>query len=218
MVERIQDLNLPNSNITKIIRDSLPGEVNMDKGEEHIFVCIVVKFAECVWAWIESIVLFFLLCFAFIFRSTEARIAIARATSVFIMYLSSNAAAMAHKHNHKTFSAQDVLDSINDMDFKSFAAPMKQALIAYQKTMKDKKDNKKNSLEARKSIGSTNQLTPQAPATAGGAAATSKISITPTLSASISPNKSANHKVMAQKSPQKPVTISADIIEIDDSD
>lgn len=33
MVERIQDLNLPNSNITKIIKDSLPPDVNMDKGK-----------------------------------------------------------------------------------------------------------------------------------------------------------------------------------------
>lgn len=156
----------------------------------------------------------------------EARIAIARATSVFIMYLSSNAAAMAHKHNHKTFSAQDVLDSINDMDFKNFAAPMKQALIAYQKTMKDKKDNKKNSMEARKSVGTPNQMTPAATAAAVAAAAAaaataaaSKVSITPT---SISPNKTGNHKVSTQKtpqkSPQKPVVISADIIEIDDSD
>lgn len=32
MVERIQDLNLPNSNISKIIKDSLPADVNMDKG------------------------------------------------------------------------------------------------------------------------------------------------------------------------------------------
>lgn len=32
MVERIQDLNLPNSNITRIIKDSLPADVNMDKG------------------------------------------------------------------------------------------------------------------------------------------------------------------------------------------
>lgn len=36
MVERIQDLNLPNSNITKIIKDSLPADVNMDKG---ILIC-----------------------------------------------------------------------------------------------------------------------------------------------------------------------------------
>lgn len=159
------------------------------------------------------------------FLFAEARIAIARATSVFIMYLSSNAAAMAHKHNHKTFSAQDVLDSINDMDFKSFTPAMKQALIAYQKTMKDKKDNKKNSLEARKSVGTPNQMTPvaaAATATATAAAAAppaSKGSITPT---SISPNKTGNHKTPTQKtpqkSPQKPVTISADIIEIDDSD
>lgn len=118
---------------------------------------------------------------------------------------------MAHKHNHKTFSAQDVLDSINDMDFKNFSAPMKQALIVYQKSMKDKKDNKKNSLEARKSVGTPNQMTP----TAMTAATASKVSITPT---SISPNKTANHKMPAHKTPQKPVIISADIIEIDDSD
>lgn len=140
------------------------------------------------------------------------------------MYLSSNAAAMAHKHNHKTFSAQDVLDSINDMDFKSFSAPMKQALIAYQKTMKDKKDNKKNSLEARKSIGTPNQMTPTASAVAAAAAAAaapaggSKVPITPTLSTSITPTKTTNHKLPAQKTPQKPVIISSDIIEIDDSD
>lgn len=36
MVERIQDLNLPNSNITKIIRDSLPADVNMDKGKKKL--------------------------------------------------------------------------------------------------------------------------------------------------------------------------------------
>lgn len=42
MVERIQDLNLPNSNITKIIKDSLPADVNMDKGNRLIqFYAIV---------------------------------------------------------------------------------------------------------------------------------------------------------------------------------
>lgn len=118
------------------------------------------------------------------------------------MYLSSNAAAVAHKHNHKTFSAQDVLDSINEMDFKNFSAPMKEALIAYQKSMKDKKDNKKNSLEARKSTGNQHQ-----PA----------VTITPTLATTISPTKIVNHKTPT-KTPQKPVIISSDIIEIDDSD
>lgn len=138
-----------------------------------------------------------------ILEFAEARIAIARATSVFIMYLSSNAAALAHKHNHKTFSAQDVLDSINEMEFKNFSAPMKQALIAFQKSMKDKKDNKKNSLEARKSV--VNQHQPA-------------VTITPTLATSISPTKVIIHKTPMQTTPQKPVIISSDIIEIDDSD
>ncbi|XP_031635262.1 DNA polymerase epsilon subunit 3-like [Contarinia nasturtii] len=141
MVERIQDLNLPNTNIIKIIKDSLPSDVTMDK---------------------------------------EARIAIARATSVFIMYLSSNAAAMAHKKNHKTFSAQDVLDSINEMDFKHFTIPMKNALITYQKSMKEKK-TKKNCLEVRNTT--------------------------------VSPTKSVNNK-----NPTPTLTVSQDIIEIDDSD
>lgn len=134
----------------------------------------------------------------------EARIAIARATSVFIMYLSSNAAAVAHKHNHKTFSAQDVIDSINEMDFKSFIAPMKSSLITYQKSMKDKKDNKKISLEARKSSGNQNEL---------------PVVSAPTPTASISPTKAVTNKKTVQIVTTKPlITISSDIIEIDDSD
>lgn len=110
---------------------------------------------------------------------------------------------MAHKHNHKTFSAQDVLDSINEMDFKSFTVPMKNALITYQKSMKDKKDNKKISLEARKSLGNQHQ---------------SPVTIAPAPTTSISPTKVVNHKTPMHHTPQKPVIISADIIEIDDSD
>lgn len=167
MVERIQDLNLPNTNITKIIKDSLPNDVNMDK---------------------------------------EARIAIARATSVFIMYLSSNAAAIAHKQNHKTFSAQDVLESINEMEFKNFLAPMKTALVQYQKSMKDKKDNKKNSLEARKSVGGSQQPHHQ-------------VLHQPVATTTVSPMKSTPTKVHSQhNTPAKAITISTDIIEIDDSD
>lgn len=94
---------------------------------------------------------------------------------------------MAHKQNHKTFSAQDVLDSINEMDFKTFTGPMKSALISYQKTMKDKKNNKKTNLE--------------------------NLSATPTVLST----KAVNHK-MRQNTPPQPLTMSSDIIEIDDSD
>lgn len=147
---------------------------------------------------------YFLMCIFLLWNCLEARIAIARATSVFIMYLSSNAAAMAHKQNHKTFNAQDVLDSINDMDFKSFSAPMKSALLTYQKSMKDKKNNKKNSLEAHKSSGSQHQITS---------------SIVQSQAASASPTKGINHKTSTSNvQGQSLITISTDIIEIDDSD
>lgn len=118
MVERIQDLNLPNANITKIIKDALPPEVNIDK---------------------------------------EGRVAIARATSVFIMYLSSNAAAVAHKQNHKTFTANDVFTSIEEMEFKSFLGPMKSALTSFRQTIKDKKDKKQEDDKA-KETNSSNAL------------------------------------------------------------
>lgn len=119
------------------------------------------------------------------------------------MYLSSNAAAVAHKHNHKTFSAQDVLDSINEMDFKSFTVPMKSSLITYQKSMKDKKDNKKNSIGSRKS--SENQH--------------ESIVVTPTTPVTTnSPTKAASHKKASHITPAKPQITISDIIEIDDSD
>lgn len=162
MVERIQDLNLPNSNISKIIKDSLPADVNMDK---------------------------------------EARIAIARATSVFIMYLSSNAATAAHKHNHKTFSAQDVLNAINEMDFNSFIAPMKESLTQHQKTMKDKKDNKKVNVGARKFIGNQQSVT-----------------ITPILPSTIPSSKNPAPRIISAQHTKPALSISNDIIEIDDSD
>lgn len=118
MVERIQDLNLPISNISRIIRDALPDNVAMDR---------------------------------------ETRIAIARATSVFIMYLASSASANAEKANHKTFSAADVFESIEEMEFDSFLEPMKVALTAYRQTMKDKKD-KRQSLDKSKADVSLNSI------------------------------------------------------------
>lgn len=110
MVERIQDLNLPNTNVAKIIKDSLPPDVNLDK---------------------------------------EARTAIARATSVFIMYLSSNAAGVAHKQNHKTFSAQDVFEAIDEMEFKGFIGPMKSTLDSFKKKAQDKKSRKSEDLRSK---------------------------------------------------------------------
>lgn len=106
MVERIQDLNLPLANISRIIRDALPENVGMDR---------------------------------------ETRVAIARATSVFIMYLASTAAANAEKLNHKTFTAADVFEAVDEMEFDTFLGPMRDALTSYRQSMKDKKDKRQSS-------------------------------------------------------------------------
>lgn len=103
MVERIQDINLPNTNVIKIIRDSLPNDVNIDK---------------------------------------EACIAISRATSVFIMCLSSNAADFAQHQNHKTFSADNVIQAIDEMRFGEFIGPMKSTLGKFRQKLQDKKQQK----------------------------------------------------------------------------
>lgn len=105
MVERIQDLYLPISNVSRIIRDSLPANQSVDR---------------------------------------ETRIAIARATSVFIMYLASSAAANAEKGNHKIFTANDVFEAIEEMEFNSFLPPMKEALAVYRQGLKDKKDKRQS--------------------------------------------------------------------------
>lgn len=117
-MERIQDLNLPISNISRIIRDALPESTSMDR---------------------------------------ETRIAIARATSVFIMYLASSASAIADKANHKTFSAADVFEAIEEMEFDSFLEPMKVALTQYRQSVKDKKD-KRQSVDKSKADVSVNSI------------------------------------------------------------
>lgn len=135
MVERIQDLNLPISNVSRIIRDALPPNQNVDR---------------------------------------ETRIAIARATSVFIMYLSSTAAANAEKANHKIFTANDVFDAIEEMEFENFLGPMKQALAAHRQELKDKKD-KRQSTDKGKANESFNASTASSKSVAAAAANTSDV-------------------------------------------
>lgn len=74
--------------------------------------------------------------------SKEFRIAIARAASVFIIYLSSVATAEAKKHNLKTMNVQHVFDALEEIEFESFVEPLKETLEVYRKTVKEKKDNK----------------------------------------------------------------------------
>ncbi|XP_037819632.1 DNA polymerase epsilon subunit 3 [Lucilia sericata] len=109
MVERIEDLNLPNAVITRLIKEGLPDSANVSK---------------------------------------EARAAIARAASVFVIFLTSTSTALARKQNHKTITATNILDALKQLEFESFVEPLTKDLEAYRKVVKDKKDKGKKDASA----------------------------------------------------------------------
>jgi len=103
MVEKIQDLNLPTTVVTRLIKDALPDGINIAK---------------------------------------EARIAISKAASVFIIYLSSSAITEAKKSKLRTITPQNIFDALDEIEFESFIEPLKESLELYRKTVKDKKSSK----------------------------------------------------------------------------
>lgn len=109
MVERIEDLNLPNAVITRLIKEGLPDSANVSK---------------------------------------EARAAIARAASVFVIFLTSTSTALARKQNHKTITATNILDALKQLEFESFVEPLTKDLEAYRKVVKDKKEKGKKDTSA----------------------------------------------------------------------
>lgn len=89
MAERPEDLNLPNSIVARIIKESLPDGVNVSK---------------------------------------EARTAIAKAASVFVLYCTSCSNNLAMKASRKIISGQDVLGAMSDMEFAHFIEPLQASL------------------------------------------------------------------------------------------
>ncbi|XP_064649849.1 DNA polymerase epsilon subunit 3-like [Lineus longissimus] len=81
----------------------------------------------------------------------DARLAISKAASVFVLYATSCANNFAMKGKRKTISAQDVLLAMNDMEFERFVGPLKEALEAFKNEQKSKKqasEQKKKAKEA----------------------------------------------------------------------
>ncbi|XP_048368164.1 DNA polymerase epsilon subunit 3 [Sphaerodactylus townsendi] len=71
--------------------------------------------------------------------SKEARSAISRAASVFVLYATSCANNFAMKGKRKTLNATDVLSAMEEMEFQRFVAPLKESLEAYRRDQKGKK-------------------------------------------------------------------------------
>ena len=101
MAEKLEDLNLPNAVVTRIIKEALPDGIAVGK---------------------------------------DARLAVAKASSIFILYLTSTANSIAKKHNRKTISAPDVIQAIEDIEFDQFIPPLQEALENFKRTQKEKKD------------------------------------------------------------------------------
>ncbi|XP_042334009.1 DNA polymerase epsilon subunit 3 [Sceloporus undulatus] len=71
--------------------------------------------------------------------SKEARSAVSRAASVFVLYATSCANNFAMKGKRKTLHAGDVLSAMEEMDFQRFLVPLKEALEAYRCEQKEKR-------------------------------------------------------------------------------
>ncbi|XP_056396450.1 DNA polymerase epsilon subunit 3 [Hyla sarda] len=72
--------------------------------------------------------------------SKEARSAISRAASVFVLYTTSCANNFAMKGKRKTLNVTDVLAAVEEMEFQRFLAPLKESLEAYRLEQKGKKE------------------------------------------------------------------------------
>ncbi|XP_053689642.1 DNA polymerase epsilon subunit 3 [Sabethes cyaneus] len=103
MVERIEDLNLPNAVVTRLMKEALPADVKI---------------------------------------ASETRTALTRATSVFVLYLTSAATAVAQRNKQKTLSVDHIFAGLEEIEFESFIKPLKKDLENYRKLVKNKKEKK----------------------------------------------------------------------------
>jgi DNA polymerase epsilon subunit 3 len=72
----------------------------------------------------------------------EAKLAIARAASTFILFLTSATTEVTAAANQKTMTANHVFKALKDIEFESFIPELEKSLENYRKIMKTKKDRK----------------------------------------------------------------------------
>lgn len=95
MAEKLEDLNLPNAAILRLIKEALPEGVNVGK---------------------------------------DARTALGKAASVFVLYLTAAATNISKKKNKKTLGGSDVLEALVSIEFDNFVEPLKESLEGSKRT------------------------------------------------------------------------------------
>lgn len=93
MAEKLEDLNLPQTVVARIVKEALPEGVSISK---------------------------------------EARTGLAKAASVFVLYVTSATTNIVKNKKRKALTGQDVLDAMRDIEFDKFVAPLTEALEHYK--------------------------------------------------------------------------------------
>jgi len=94
--------------------------------------------------------------------TAEVRKALCKTASVFILYTTATAGAMAAKHGRKTMNGNDVIEAIQEMDFPMFVEPLKKSLQHFRDQQQKKKETlaNKKSEEVNKPSSSSDTTTP----------------------------------------------------------
>eukprot|EP01102_Stenamoeba_stenopodia_P005293 TRINITY_DN1586_c0_g1_i1.p1 TRINITY_DN1586_c0_g1~~TRINITY_DN1586_c0_g1_i1.p1 ORF type:complete len:136 (-),score=43.55 TRINITY_DN1586_c0_g1_i1:92-451(-) len=79
--------------------------------------------------------------------ASDAKLALAKAAKIFILYASACSNDFCMQGNRSTISANDVLSAIEELELESFKGPLIKCLEAYKKTKKTKKDKEEDGKE-----------------------------------------------------------------------
>lgn len=90
----------------------------------------------------------------------EARSALTRAASVFILYLTTTASGNAASKKLKTLQAQHILEALEEIEFEDFVGPLKEFLDHYRSTQKEKRDSKGGAAASTAKPVKSNNTTP----------------------------------------------------------
>ena len=100
MAEKLEDLNLPMTVVTRIVKEALPEGVSISK---------------------------------------EARTGLAKAASVFVLYVTSAATNIVKNKKRKGLTGQDVLEAMRDIEFDRFVEPLGEYLEQYKQMVSARK-------------------------------------------------------------------------------
>lgn len=73
--------------------------------------------------------------------SKEARTGLAKAASVFVLYVTSAATNIVKNNKKNTLTGQDVLEAMKDIEFDRFVEPLAESLEQYKQVMSAKKSS-----------------------------------------------------------------------------